>query len=134
MRIQTFNNNKGLIYGNDSKRIGCDIGGVLVIGATEIEISPGAEAVLPVLCNGSSGKIDAVFTASDGTVYNLDKVTLRGGRIVPPSETKLEFMELRSRIEILEGTCVELRAQIRELSNIFDTNSLNFLINEGDDQ
>lgn len=134
MRIQTFNNNKGLIYGSDSKRIGCDIGGVLVIGATEIEISPGVEAVLPVLCNGSSGKIDAVFTARDGTVYNLDKVTLRGGRIVPPSETKLEFMELRSRIEILEGTCVELRAKIQELSNIFDTNSLNFLINEGDDQ
>lgn len=28
MKLQTFNNKKGLIYGNDPKRIGCDIEGM----------------------------------------------------------------------------------------------------------
>lgn len=134
MRIQTFKNNTGLIYGDDAKRINCDIGGVLAIGVVEIDIVPGVEAILPLLCNGSSGKIDAVFTARDGTVYKLDKVTLRGGRIVPPDETKIEFAEMRCRIELLEEARDNLRKQIHELSNIFDTNSLNFLINEGEDK
>ena len=34
-----FNNKKGLIYGNDVKRIECDREGVLKIGDTDIEIS-----------------------------------------------------------------------------------------------
>ena len=134
MIIQTFNNNKGLIYGDDAKRIISAKRGTLRIGTTEIELIPDVEAVLPLLCNGSSGKIAAEFVAVDGTVYDLTKVTLRGGRIVSPPDTELEFMELRCRIELLEGECESLRAQIRELSNIFDTNSLNFLINGGEDK
>ena len=39
MRIQTFNNGKGLIHGTDNKRIGCDIAGTLKIGTAEVEIS-----------------------------------------------------------------------------------------------
>lgn len=129
MRIQTFKNNKGLIYGNDSKRIGCNKSGTLKIGCTEISISASAKAILPVLFNGVSGVYKATFTDSDGTVYELANVTVRGGRICPPPEHAVEFMELRCRTELLEELCVELQRQIRDLSNIFDTNSLNFLIN-----
>lgn len=129
MRIQTFNNNKGLIYGTDDKRIVCDKEGTLKIGITEIRITPEAESIMPILCNGCSGMYSATFTSALGNVYELEKVTVKGGRIVPPPATAVELMELRSRADDLEAECASLRDQIRELSNIFDTNSLNFLIN-----
>lgn len=129
MRIQTFNNNKGLIHGEDAKRIGCDKEGTLKIGTTEISITPEAEAILPILCNGYTGQFSATFTSALGFVYELEKVTLKGGRIVPPSPTAVELMELRCRADALEAECESLKDQIRELGNIFDTNSLNFLIN-----
>lgn len=129
MKITTFKNMKGLIHGTDSKRIGCDKAGTLKIGSTEISISPEAESVMPVLFNGCTGVYKPIFTGSDGTVYKLANVTIKGGRIVPPPENAVELMELRCRADMLEELCVELQRQIRELSNIFDTNSLNFLIN-----
>ena len=49
MRIQVFKNGKGLIHGSDAMRIGCDIEGVLKIGATEIKISPGEDSIMPLL-------------------------------------------------------------------------------------
>ena len=128
MKIQTFRNKKGLIYGADSKRIGCDKAGALKIGSTEISISADRESILPVLFNGSSGEYKPTFTDSDGEVYELAKVTIRGGRICPPPESAVEFMELRCRLEALEALSEQIQIQIRELSNIFDTNSLNFLI------
>ena len=127
MKIQTFRNKKGLIYGADSKRIGCDKSGTLKIGSTEISISADKESIMPVLFNGVSGVYKATFTDSDG-VYELANVTIRGGRIVPPPENAVEFMELRCRLEALEALSEQIQIQIRELSNIFDTNSLNFLI------
>lgn len=129
MKITIFKNKKGLIYGADSKRIGCDKAGTLKIGSTEVSISPEAESIMPVLFNGCTGEYNATFTDSDGVVYELAKVTIRGGRIVPPPGTTVEFMELRCRADALEALCEELQKQIQELSNIFDTNSLNFLIN-----
>ena len=129
MKIQTFRNKKGLIYGSDSKRIGCDKSGTLKIGATEISISPEKESILPVLFNGCTGEYTPSFIDTDGVVYELAKVTIRGGRIVPPPENAVEFMELRCRADAVEALCEQLQEQIRELSNIFDTNSLNFLIN-----
>jgi hypothetical protein len=129
MRIQTFKNNKGLIYGDDAKRIVSDKSGTLKIGSSEISISADAESIMPVLFNGVSGKYKATFTDSVGHTYELANVTIRGGRIVPPSEEAVEFMELRCRTEALEEECERLREEIRKLSNIFDTNSLNFLIN-----
>lgn len=129
MRIQTFKNKKGLIYGDDSKRIGCDKSGTLKIGSAEVVISAENESIMPVLFNGVSGVYKATFTDSDGVAYELANVTVRGGRICPPPENAVEFMELRCRAEALEAECESLREQIRDLSNIFDTNSLNFLIN-----
>lgn len=128
MRIQTFKNNKGLIYGDDAKRIGSDKSGALKIGSTEISILAEAEAIMPVLFNGVSGVYKATFTDSDGAVFELANVTIRGGRIVPPPENAVEFMELRCRLEAVEALGEQIQEQIRELSNIFDTNSLNFLI------
>lgn len=128
MRIQLFKNTKGLIYGGDPKRIGCDREGILKIGTTEIKISPNEDAILPLLFNGCSGDYKAAFTDKDGKVYELEKVAVRAGRIAPPPPVAVEIMELRCRADAAEDECEALRQKIRELENIFDTNSLNFLI------
>jgi hypothetical protein len=126
--IQTFRNKKGLIYGNDDKRIGCDRDGVLRIGTAEIPISAESESIMPVLFNGCTGTYKATFTDKNGEVYDLDKVTIRGGRIIPPPPTAVEIAELRHRADAMEEICEDLYAKFEYLSNIFDTNSLNFLI------
>jgi hypothetical protein len=128
MRIQTFKNKKGLIAGTDSKRIGCDKGGVLKIGTSEITITPGNESVMPILFGGSNGIYKATFTDDRGEVYELDKVTIKGGRITPPNQTAVELMELRHRADELEAKCEALQEKVLQLENLFDTNSLNFLI------
>ena len=128
MKIQLFNNGKGLIHGDDPKRISCAIGGTLKIGTAEIKLPHCEEIVMPVLFNGASGKHNASFESVAGCVYQLERVTVKGGRIVPPSQTSVELMELRCRAEALEERCDFLEDKVRELSNIFDTNSLNFLI------
>lgn len=128
MTIQTFKNMKGLILGSDSKRIECDRGGVLRIGASEITITPESEAVLPVLCNGSNGEFKATFTDIGGATYELEKVTIRGGRIVPPPQSVVELAEARCRLDVLETLCESIQEEIHKLNNIFDTNALNFLI------
>lgn len=128
MKITTFNNRKGLIHGGDPKRIGCDKDGVLRIGHTEVSISSKAESILPILINGGSADYEATFTDICGAVYHLAKVEIRGGRIVPPSPVAVELMELRCRADVAEQECDRLREEIRDLKNIFDTNSLNFLI------
>lgn len=128
MKITIFKNMKGLIHGSDPKRIGCDKEGVLKIGNTEVTISPGADSIMPTLFHGATGDYEATFTDSHGKVYRLDKVAVRGGRIAPPPPTAVEIMELRCRADAAEDECEALREKIRELENIFDTNSLNFLI------
>lgn len=133
MVIQTFNNKKGLIHGSDPTRISCELGGVLRIGATEISISPEGESVMPVLKNGCDGSYRASFTDRNGDVYELERLTIRRGRIVPPSRETVELMELRCGLEALIERCNSLEAQIEILSHVFDTNSLNFLINKGED-
>ena len=128
MKIQTFKNGKGLIYGPDSKRIGCDIAGVLKIGNTEVSISPGANSVMPILVNGCTGDYNATFTTKDGKVYELEKVAVKGGRIAPPPPIAVEFMEIRCRMDAVEEKCDKVLSEIQRLDKIFDTNSLNFLI------
>lgn len=121
MKITTFKNMKGLIHGGDPKRIGCDKAGTLKIGTTEINIRPGEDAIMPLLFNGCTGDYDATFTTAAGFVYNLEKVEVRDGRIKSPPQTTLEIMELRLRADAAEE-------KLEELSNIFDTDSLNFII------
>lgn len=128
MKIQLFKNNKGLIFGSDQKRINCDIGGELKIGSTKITVSAGVENVMPILFNGSSGEYKAIFTSDIGNVYELEKVSIKGGRILPPSKIAVELMELRSRVEYLEDRCAKMEEDIIRLDGIFDTNSLNFII------
>ena len=119
MKIQTFKNMRGLIHGSDPKRIGCDRAGTLKIGNTEISITT-EDGIMPLLFNGCSGDYNAIFTDKEGNVYELEKVAIRGGRVVPPPPTTVELMELRYRMDAAED-------RIEMLSNIFDTNSLNFL-------
>ena len=121
MTVTLFKNKKGLIHGSDPKRIGCDREGVLKIGSTEINISSSEDAILPLLFNGASGDYRATFTDKLGQVYELEKASVRAGRIAPPPPTAVELMELRLRAD-------EAEDKIRELEGIFDTNSLNFLI------
>jgi hypothetical protein len=112
---------KGLIHGSDPKRICCDKAGTLKIGKTEVSISPEEKSIMPMLFHGCTGDYDATFTTPTGVVYNLEKVAVRGGWIQPPPPTTVKIMELRCRMDAAEE-------KIEELSNIFDTNSLNFLI------
>jgi hypothetical protein len=128
MKIQTFRNMKGLIHGRDPKRIDCDRDGVLKIGTTEIIVSQGGDTVLPVLFHGSTGDYVATFTDEFGNTYDLGKVEVRNGRINPPSPIDVELMDLRSKADILEAENEVLKQKIEFLENIFDTNSLNFLI------
>ena len=127
MRIQTFNNGKGLIYGDDSKRIGCNIAGVLTIGKTEVSITPDEESILPVIANGSTGEHKATYKSDSGIVYDLGRVSIKGGRIIPPPQATIDLMELRCRVDVLEAGYEALREENRELRNIFDTDSLNFI-------
>ena len=128
MRIQTFKNMKGLIHGSDPKRIGCDKEGILKIGTTEVHISPVEDSIMPILFHGADGDYEATFADSTGLVYKLEKVAVRGGRIAPPNPTAVEIMELRCRLDEAETERDALKEKIKELENIFDTNSLNFLI------
>ena len=126
MKIQLFENMKGMIHGSDPKRIGCDREGVLKIGSAEIEVS--SDSIMPLLFYGATGDYEASFTDSFGKEYQLEKVAVRNGRIASPSPTALDILELRCRAETAEKERDALRDRIRELENIFDTNSLNFLI------
>ena len=128
MKITIMKNMKGLIHGSDPKRIGCATDGVLKIGTTEVSISSNTDSVMPVLCHGGTCEYDATFTTNDGKVYDLERVVVKGGRITPPSPTAVEIMELRCRADAAEAECEALRSEIRILKNIFDTDSLNFLI------
>ena len=127
MKIQTFNNEKGLIYGSDPKRIVCDKEGVLRIGSTEITLSADKEEMMPSLFNGSDGDYSASYEA-EGIVYDLGKVSVRGGRISAPPQSAVEIAELRYRADKAEAEIDALKAEIEYLKGIFDTNSLNFLI------
>ena len=127
MRVQLFKQGKGLIHGDDPRRIGCDRDGVLAIGSVKVTITKSEAAVMPVLANGATGAYSATFETAYER-FDLGKVTVRKGKIVPPPQTEVDLMELRCRAERLEETCDDLRRQIRDLANIFDTNSLNFLI------
>ena len=129
MKIQIFKNLKGLIYGADPKRISCNTDGVLKIGTTEISVSAERESIMPLLFGGCTGSYKASFEDKLGNIYDLDKVTVRGGRVDPPPKTALELMELHIKVDELEARCEKLEEKTRELDNIFDTNSLNFLIN-----
>ena len=128
MRIELFKNNKGLIHGPDPKRLTCDVGGVLKIGTVEIPITMDVEAIVPVLFNGCTGVYNASFTSSLGNVYELERVAIKGGRIIPPSQQAVDLMEMRCRLDSLEDECKALREENIRLSNIFDTDALNFLI------
>ena len=128
MRIQTFKNMKGIIFGDDPKRIGCAKSGVLKVGNTEIDVSSEKEEILPLLFHGGTGEYRATFTDSDGAIYDLGMVEVRTGRIAAPSPIAAELMELRVRVDEAESACEAAMQRVHELSQIFDTNSLNFLI------
>lgn len=128
MKIQTFRNGKALIHGSDPKRIGCDKKGVLKIGNTEIQISPETDSIMPLLFHGACADYNATFTTDEGIVYTLEKVAVRGGHVCAPPQLVLEMMELRCKLDEADIEREQMRAKMRELENIFDTDSLNFLI------
>ena len=127
MNIQLFLNKKGLIYGGDNKRIYCESPGILKIGGFEITVS-GNDCIMPQLFYGASGDYEATYTTNEGEVYRLEKVAVRNGRILPPPSSALELMDLRIRADEAEKERERINARIEDLSNIFDTNSLNFII------
>lgn len=127
MKITIFKNMKGLVHGKDPKRISCDTDGVLKIANNAVNVSSD-ESILPALINGGTGEYDATFTDSSGRVYDLGKVKIMGGRIMPPPPTDVEIMDLRCRADTAEDERDALREKVNELEHIFDTDALNFLI------
>lgn len=128
MKIQTFKNRKGLIYGKDPKRIGCEVAGVLKIGKAEVTIMAECDVPMPMLFHGATGSYASTFTDKEGGVYDLGRVEVRGGLIVTPSPIMVEIMELRCRLDAAEEETIALRTKICELESAYDTDSLNFLI------
>jgi hypothetical protein len=121
-------NKKGLIYGDDPKRITCNKDGILTIGNTEIDVKADNECIMPILFYGASGKHDATFKTKD-EVYSLEGVIVRNGRIIPPPAQTVEIMALHFRADEAEKERDLLKKEVEELKGILDTNSLNFLIN-----
>lgn len=121
MKLTIFKNMKGLIHGSDPKRIGCDKAGTLRIGKVDINIIPEEDSIMPLLFNGCTGDYEATFIDKAGREYKLEKVAVRNGWIQAPPPTTVELMELRCRAD-------EAEDKIEELSHLFDTNSLNFII------
>lgn len=128
MTISLFKNGKGVIHGDDPRRICCSVPGVLKIGRSEITIAGEEKEILPSLFHGATGNYDATFTDSRGKTFTLEKVSVRGGRILPPSPTTVEIMELNVRADRAEDERDALKAKVDELEKIFDTDALNFLI------
>lgn len=128
MKITLFTNKTGLIHGDDPRHIHCETAGILKIGKNEIKITQDEGDLFPNLFNGQSLEHLATYTTDDGVEYNLGKIIIRRGWIGKPSDTQLELMDLRCRAETAEAERDAMRAEIEELKNIFDTNSLNFLI------
>lgn len=104
MKLQTFNNKKGLIYGNDPKRIGCDIEGVIKIGSAEIKVSPGADSVMPLLFYGADGDFRGSFVSGSGEEYDLGKIAVRGGIV----DMKYNMDDVRMTEEAVKAYIEEL--------------------------
>jgi hypothetical protein len=128
MNIQLFLNKKGLIHGSNYNRIRCDVDGTLLIGGAEITVKAYEDCVLPTLFYGSSGEWDATFKTKDGITYDLGKVAVRNGRILSPPSHMVELMELHCRADKAETERDAIKRDVEELKQIFDTNSLNFII------
>lgn len=128
MKITLLKQHKGMIHGIDPKRIECASEGTLTIGHTQIAVAEGVSSILPQLFYGGTGVYKASFTDKSGRVYELEPVTVKGGRIQPPPPTSIEILDLRCRAEEADADRDKLREKITELENIFDTNSLNFII------
>lgn len=125
MKLYTFKNKKCVIFGSDVTRIECDKEGVLRIGATEINLSPGSQAVLPALANGT---YKPLFTEKNGTVYYGEPTVVKSGRLASPPQEIVELLELKSKYEVLEDDFETLRRDMDDLKKAFDTDALNFLI------
>lgn len=128
MKIALYNNKRGIIYGNDAKRISCDVAGVLQIGDTSVWLSPGGDEIMPLLFHGATGTHSATFTTSEGEVYKLESIMAKAGRITAPSEVEAKIMELHCALDIANDMIADLQNRCRVLEGIFDTNALNFLI------
>lgn len=128
MKITLFTNNTGLIHGDDPRHIHCESPGTLKIGRHEIRVTEKEDELFPNLFNGCSLEHLAKYVTDDGTEYNLGKLIIRRGWIGKPSDTQLELMDLRCQLEEKTEEMKTMREEIEELKNIFDTNSLNFLL------
>lgn len=66
MRITVFNNKKGLIHGDDPKRIFSEKAGVLCVGKTEITLAADEESLMPMLFYGATGNYEATLRTARG--------------------------------------------------------------------
>lgn len=135
MTITIFGNGRGLIHGDITNEITSKYGGVLKIGTDKISVVQKSTSVLPVLCNGYTGVVQAVFYGNDGREYELFDVTLDGGVIMPPSEDcenlviyykSLKALEVS--IEQTEKKLAEMKTRKKETLTALNKNPLKYLI------
>jgi hypothetical protein len=127
MKIQTFNDGTGIIYGDSPSILTCEISGVLNIGGTEFTIDSERETHIPQLFNAASGNFKAEYITEKKT-YTLRKIKVKRGFIEPPSDDVVEMTYLKARVDEVDRKCEKVLAEVARLDKLFDTNSLNFLI------
>lgn len=135
MTIIIFDNNKGIIRGKKPNKIISAYGGVLKIGSDQIKVESQTEVDLPILCDGYTGEVDAIFYCDTGCTHELLKVRLEGGVIVPPTaeyenlarDYKLVSV-LNARIDEATKALEELNAQKQEAVASLNKNPLKHLI------
>lgn len=117
MTITIFDNNKGIIRGRDQHKIVSTFGGVLQIGDDRINIPPKTKIDLPILCNGYTGEVDAIFFCDTGCTHELLKVHLDNGMIVtPPIEYENLARDYKS-VGALSRRIEEATKALEELNN-----------------
>lgn len=130
MKLHTYSLiKKFTLRGADLTQIESDISGILKIGSAKIQLKAGEITELPSIADGIYVPI---LTDDCGDTYEGNLVTVRYGRIAPPSKSETELFDLKCKYDELalntEQRFEVVDKAIRKLENIFDTNSLNFLI------
>lgn len=125
MKIHLFNDKTGVIGGFSPYTLRSDKDGLLKIGGKVINILPDTPAKIPPLTDDT---YNAVFESADGITYDLGRITIHNGGVVASKTYTAREIELRHALDKAENKIAELIERVDALENIFDTNSLNFLI------
>lgn len=125
MRIHLFNDRNAVLYGYNPHNLISDKPGTLNVGSKVIRVS--SDNAIP-FTNVHDGTYMASFVSDDGIAYDIGRVTVHNGGIITNRTYTEREIELKHALDRAEDKISELVEKVNVLENIFDTNSLNFLI------